>query len=100
MHNIALLIISWSIALANSPQAKKRIRQNQKARLSNIMLKSRMRTAIKKVLAACHEGKKETAAEAYRIAQKLIDGMVTKGIVKKNTASRYKSRLNARVKAI
>lgn len=85
--------------MANSPQAKKRIRQNQKARLSNIMLKSRMRTAIKKVIASCNDGKKEAASEAYRAAQKLIDGMATKGILKKNTASRYKSRLNARVKA-
>ena len=85
--------------MANSPQAKKRIRQTQKARLRNIMLKSRMRTAIKKVLSSCAEGKKEAAAESFRVAQKLIDGMVTKGILKKNTASRYKSRLNARVKA-
>ena len=86
--------------MANSPQAKKRIRQNNKARAGNTALKTRMRTAIKKVLASVKEGDHGIAMAALRNAQKLIDGMISKGILKKNTAARYVSRLNAKVKAL
>ncbi len=65
-----------------------------------MILKSRMRTAMKKVLSTVSKGEHAAAVTAYRIAQKLLDSMVCKGIIKKNTASRYKSHLNAKVKAL
>ena len=84
--------------MANSPQAKKRIRQNNKARTNNTALKTRMRTAIKKVLTAIKQGDHGIAMTTLRHAQKLIDGLATKGLLKRNTAARYTSRLNAKVK--
>ncbi len=86
--------------MANSPQAKKRIRQNNKARANNTALKTRMRTAIKKVLATIKQGDHSIAMTALHHAQKLIDGMTSKGFIKKNTAARYVSRLNAKVKQL
>jgi small subunit ribosomal protein S20 len=59
-----------------------------------------MRTKIKNVVVACDAGDKEAAATAYKDAVPVIDSMINKGIVTKNKASRHKSRLNARVKAL
>lgn len=63
-------------------------------------LRSRFRTAVKKVLKAAEQGDKKAAQELYRAAVPEIDKMVTKGILKKNRAANYKSRLNARVRAL
>ena len=57
-----------------------------------------MRTAIKKVRAALDAGKPEDAAAALKAAQPVIDSMVNKGIIHKNAAARYKSRLAAGAK--
>lgn len=86
--------------MANSAQARKRARQNEVRRLHNGSLRSRVRTSIKKVLSAIHKGEKETAATAFKAAVPTIDKMVNKGILHKNTAARYKSRLNARIKQL
>ena len=51
------------------------------------------KTAVKKFEAAVAEGNKEKATEALKIAAKKIDGACSKGIIKKNTASRKKSNL-------
>jgi small subunit ribosomal protein S20 len=59
-----------------------------------------MRTKIKNVVNACDAGDKEAAAAAYKEAVPVIDSMINKGIVTKNKASRHKSRLNARIKAL
>ncbi len=86
--------------MANTPQAKKRARQNEKRRLHNAGLRSMYRTYVKKILAAVEAGKKDLAAEAYKIAVPVIDSMVNKGIMHKNKAARYKSRLNKKITAM
>ncbi|MFL0798873.1 MAG: 30S ribosomal protein S20 [Agarilytica sp.] len=86
--------------MANSPQAKKRARQNDKARIHNASLRSMVRTYLKKVVAAIEAGDAETAKTAYNEAVPVLDRMADKGILHKNKAARHKSRLNAQVKAL
>ncbi|WP_323847362.1 30S ribosomal protein S20 [Microbulbifer magnicolonia] len=84
--------------MANSPQAKKRARQNDKRRNHNASLRSMVRTYIKKVVAAINAGDAEKAKTAYAEAVPVIDRMADKGIIHKNKAARHKSRLNAQIK--
>jgi small subunit ribosomal protein S20 len=86
--------------VANIKSARKRARQAEKTRKHNMGMRSLMRTKIKNVVKACDAGDKEAAAAAYKDAVPVIDSMINKGIVTKNKASRHKSRLNARVKAL
>ena len=86
--------------MANSPQAKKRARQNEKSRKHNASLRSMARTYIKKVVAAIEAGDADNAKAAYAAAVPVIDRMADKGIMHKNKAARHKSRLNAQVKAL
>lgn len=86
--------------MANSPQAKKRARQNEKARQHNASLRSMVRTCIKKVIAAIDAGDATAAKAAYDSAVPVIDRIADKGIIHKNKAARHKSRLNAKVKAL
>ncbi len=86
--------------MANSPQAKKRARQNDKARLHNASLRSMVRTYIKKIVAAIEAGDVEAAKLAYTAAVPVIDRMADKGILHKNKAARHKSRFNAQIKAL
>jgi len=86
--------------VANTKSAQKRARQAVVRRGHNVALRSRMRTAVKKVLNAVASGDKQVAETEYRAAVPLIDGMVTKGLVHRNKAARQKSRLNARLKSL
>lgn len=86
--------------MANSPQAKKRARQNEARFQINKARRSRIRTFLRKVEEAIASGDKEAAATALRLAQPELMRGVTKGVFHKNTASRKMSRLAARVKAI
>ena len=86
--------------MANSPQARKRAKRNDKQRARNASLRSLVRTKMKQVLAAVNAGEHGLALEAYNAAAPVIDRMVNKGIIKKNKAARHKSRLNAKVRAI
>ncbi len=86
--------------MANSPQAKKRARQNEKARKHNASLRSMARTYIKKVVAAIEAGDTAAAQEAFKAAVPVIDRIADKGIIHKNKAARHKSRLNAQIKAL
>ncbi len=86
--------------MANTAQARKRARQAEKSRIRNAGQKSKLRTFIKKVIAAVEEGDAEQARAAYKIAEPLIDSAAGKGLVHKNFAARKKSRLNAKIKAI
>ncbi len=86
--------------MANSAQAKKRARQNDKARAHNASLRSMVRTYIKKVVNAIATGDKTNAQNAYTAAVPVIDRMADKGIIHKNKAARHKSRLNAQIKAL
>ena len=86
--------------MANSPQARKIAKQNDKQRAHNASLRSLFRTKMKQVLAAVNAGEHGPAQEAYNAAVPVIDRMANKGIIKKNKAARHKSRLNAKVKAL
>ena len=86
--------------MANSPQARKRARQNDKRRAHNASLRSLVRTKIKQVIAAVGTGDAEASQAALQQAVPVIDKMVIKGIIAKNKAARHKSRLNAKVKAL
>jgi len=86
--------------VANSPQARKRAKQNDKQRAHNASLRSLVRTKMKQVLAAVNAGEHGPAQQAYNAAVPVIDRMANKGIIKKNKAARHKSRLNAKVKAL
>ncbi len=86
--------------MANSAQARKRARQNESSRQHNASLRSRMRTSVKKVIAAINGGNKEQARAALQSATPVVDSMVNKGIIHRNKAARHKSRLSARIKAM
>ncbi len=86
--------------MANTAQAKKRVRQAEKHRLHNSSLRSRMRTCLKKVLKAIEGGNKAEAKQAYEQAVPYIDGMVNKKLIHKNKAARHKSRLSAHIKGL
>jgi small subunit ribosomal protein S20 len=86
--------------LANIKSAQKRARQAVKRRSHNMALRSRMRTNLKKVLAAIQAGDKAAAESAYREAMPVLDSMVSKGIVHTNKAARHKSRLNRKIREL
>ncbi|WP_292289554.1 30S ribosomal protein S20 [Marivita sp.] len=86
--------------MANSPQAKKRAKHNEKRFAINKARRSRIRTFLRKVEEAIASGDKEAATAALRAAQPEIMRGVTKGVFHKNTASRKVSRLSSRVKAL
>ncbi|MEL6103125.1 MAG: 30S ribosomal protein S20 [Pseudomonadota bacterium] len=86
--------------MANSPQAKKRARQNEKRFAVNKARRSRIRTYLRKVEEAIASGDKAAADSALRLAQPELMRGVTKGVYHKNTASRKVSRLSARIKAL
>lgn len=86
--------------MANTPQARKRAKQNEKRRQHNASLRSMVRTYIKKTYAAIESGNAESAKAAYDAAVPVIDRMADKGIIHKNKAARHKSRLNGHVKAM
>jgi small subunit ribosomal protein S20 len=86
--------------MANTPQAKKRIRRNARRAEINGARVSRIRTFVKQVEAAIASGDKEKAAEAIRRVQPELARGVSKGILHKNTAARKISRLSRRVAAL
>lgn len=86
--------------MANSPQARKRARQNNRRRELNVGMRSMMRTELKKVLKAMDTGDKEAAQAAFKAAVPVIDRMADKELLHKNKAARHKSRLNARIRAM
>ena len=86
--------------MANHYSALKRARQTEKKTAANRANKSRLRTALRSLREAIAKGDKEGARKAYNETASVVDKGVQKGALHKNTAGRYKSRLNARVKAI
>ncbi len=77
--------------MANIKSAKKRILVNQAKALKNQMLKSALKTAIKKFNAAVDAGDKAAASELYKVAVKKVDQAVAHGILHKNNAAHKKS---------
>ena len=86
--------------MANTPQSKKRARQNERRFAINKMRRSRIRTFLRKVEEAIASGQQDAAQAALREAQPELMRGVTKGVVHKNTAARKMSRLSSRVKAL
>ena len=86
--------------MANTPQAKKRIRRNANRATINHARISRIRTFVKQVESALAAGKKKEAAEALKMAQPELMRGVSRGVIHKNTASRKLSRLSKRVVAL
>lgn len=86
--------------MANSPQARKRIRQTARRTAVNTARRSRLRTFLRKVEEAIASGDAEAAKAAFQAAQPEIVRSANKGVLHKNTASRKISRLHRRVKAL
>jgi small subunit ribosomal protein S20 len=86
--------------MANTPQAEKRIRRNERRAAVNKARVSRIRTFVKKVEASLAAGDAAAAAEALKAAQPEMMRGVSKGVLSKNTVARKISRLNSRVKAL
>ena len=84
--------------MANIKSAIKRIRQNEKRRLRNRAIRSKVRSSVKLVTSSIEE-KAGTVGDAYLQAVRVLDKSVTKGVIHKNTAARKKSRLARRVAA-
>lgn len=86
--------------MANTNSAAKRNRQNERRRLHNKTIKSKVRTGIKQFLDAI-EGNDPAAAEKKLIsAESLLDSAARKGVYHKNTAARTKSRLHKKLNAL
>lgn len=77
--------------------ALKANRQNVKRREANRSLRAKLRTGLKKIRTSLDGKDVEGAKTALKSMQSLVDKMATKGIIHKNTASRYKSRLAAKI---
>lgn len=86
--------------MANSPQARKRIRQAERRTAINTSRRSRIRTFLRKVEEAIASGDGDAAKAALQAAQPEIMRGANKGVMPKNTASRKISRLAKRVKAL
>ena len=86
--------------MANTKSAEKAARQAVAHRQRNVAMRSRMRSAIRKIVDAVAAGKKEEAKANYLAAVPLIDTLVNKKIIHRNQADRHKSRLAARVKSL
>ena len=86
--------------MANTPQAKKRIRRNDRRAEVNGARMSRIRSFVKKVEVAIEGGDKTAAAEALKAAQPEMARGVARGVMHKNTAARKMSRLSKRVASL
>ncbi len=79
------------------PTAAKSLRQNVKRRAGNRTIRSGLRTQLKKFIKAVKTGDADAAREELRLSIKALDKTAAKGLIKKNTAARRKSRLTKRV---
>jgi len=86
--------------VANHKSALKRVRQTKKRTERNRFFKTRMKNMIKAVKEAVEAGDKERALEALKVANKRIHEYVSKGIIKKNNASRKVSKLHKLVNSM
>lgn len=86
--------------MANTPQARKRIRRNERRAEINGNRLGRIRTFVKKVESALAGGDKAAASEALKAAQPELARGVARGVLHKNTAARKLSRLTKRVAAL
>lgn len=86
--------------MANHFSALKRARQTEKRSTRNRSNTSRLRSVLRELREGLAKGDKKTAEPIFRQAVSALDKAIQKGVIHKNTASRYKSRLSARVNAL
>ena len=86
--------------MAHSKSSKKRVFIGERNAQRNQAIKSRVKTFVKKVLSAVEAKNVDEAKAALQVVYKELDKAVTKGVLKKNTASRKKSRLAVKVNAL
>ncbi len=86
--------------MANTKSAEKRAREAVERRARNVAHRSKVRSAVRKVVEAIRAGKKAEADAALKAAAPVIDSMARKGIIHRNKAARHKSRLASQVKAM
>jgi small subunit ribosomal protein S20 len=86
--------------MANHVSALKRMRQTKRRTEDNRANRSRLRTSLRAMREALTQGDAKAAQAQYRETVSVLDKGVQKGVLHDNTASRYKSRLNARLKAL
>ena len=86
--------------MANHRSAEKRARQNRRRRTRNAAIKSALRTATKKLVAAMTRGSKDEAAALLQATCRAWDKGVSKNVVHPNTAARKKSRLTRQVNSL
>lgn len=85
--------------MANHFSALKRARQTEKRSARNRANTSRLRTALRQVRESLAKGDKQSAEQVFRQTVAALDKAIQKGVLHENTASRYKSRLSARLNA-
>jgi len=86
--------------MANIKSAIKRARQNTKRNALKSSQRALTRTAVKAVGSAIAAGDKQAASEAFKKAEKILDTMANKKVIHANKASRTKSNLNKKIKAL
>jgi len=86
--------------MANHFSALKRARQTEKRTAFNRANASRLRTALRQMRESLAKGDKQTAEQLFRQTVAALDKAIQKGVLHENTASRYKSRLAARLNAL
>ncbi|MGE5204761.1 MAG: 30S ribosomal protein S20 [Chlamydiota bacterium] len=86
--------------MANHFSALKRARQTEKRTARNRNNRSQLRSALRKMRESIASGNREQAEQIYRETVSVLDKAIQKGVLHQNTASRYKSRLSVRVRAI
>ena len=79
--------------MAITKSAKKEIKASERKRVFNLRRLRAMRQSIKAVKTTAHKGDAKMTMEQFRLSQKAIDKAAKRGVIKKNTASRKKSRL-------
>jgi small subunit ribosomal protein S20 len=86
--------------MANHFSALKRARQTEKRTVRNRNNRSQLRSALRRMRESIASGNHEQAEQAYRQTVSVLDKAIQKGVLHQNTASRYKSRLSVRVRAL
>jgi small subunit ribosomal protein S20 len=86
--------------MANHVSSLKRARQTETRSAVNRANRTRVRTSLRELRESLVKGDVKAAQEQYRATVSMLDKSVQKGILHDNTVSRYKSRLNARLKAL
>ena len=86
--------------MANLKSSQKRIRSNERKRVRNVAVKTNIKTEVKRVEQAIEDGNFEIAKKMLSEAASVLDSASAKGIIKKNTGSRKKSRLAKKINSL